>query len=75
MACRNMQGHMKDKLLTNDRYIRVQPIDRMDLYESTLCSTTLSVSERIGLRIHKSRVAQDTLRSIYGKTTQLQTTL
>ena len=51
------------------------PVDRMDLYESILGSTTLSMSGQIRLGICMSRVVQDTLCSIYGKTTELQITI
>ena len=47
----------------------------MDVYESTLASTTLFVSGWMGLGIHMPGVAWDTLHSIYGKTTQLQITV
>ena len=47
----------------------------MDLYQSTLSSTTLSWSEQVGPWIHMFFVARDTLRSIYGKSTQLQNTV
>jgi len=47
----------------------------MDLYESTLSSTRLSWSGQMGRWIHVSGVARDTLRSIYGKFTQLHNTV
>jgi len=47
----------------------------MDLYESTLSSTTLSWSGEMGPWIHMSGVARDSLRLIYRKITLLQNTV
>jgi len=47
----------------------------MDFYKLTLSLTTLSVFGQIGLGIHMSRVMQDALHLIYGKTTLLQITV
>jgi len=69
-----MQGHMRDGVITHE-WLYQSPVDRMDLSDSALSSSTLFVFGLIGLGIHMSRVTQDALCSIYGKTTDLQITV
>jgi len=50
-------------------------VNWMDIYASILISTTISASEKIDVGMHMSWVAQDTLRSIHGTTSQLPRTI
>jgi len=73
-ASPDLQSHIRDKLETNNPYIRVLS-NKWTFMNQPPISTTTSWSGQIGLGIHMSWVAQDILHSIYGKTAQLQITV
>ena len=66
-----MQSHIGDQLITNNWYNGAQSNESTYTNQPLFRAYLLGLG-RMGLVIYMSWVAQDTLRSIYGNTTQLQ---
>jgi hypothetical protein len=73
MTSRDMQSHIRNRSITNNRHIRAQST-KWTWTNIPLVHPHLLGLWQMGLVIHMACVALDTLRSIYGKTTQLQNT-
>jgi len=73
-ASRDMQGHIRDKSITNNSYIGAKAMEWTCTNHPLFRPHLLGLGQ-MGCTIYMSRVVRDTLHSLYGKTAQLQTTV